>query len=275
MRILCPPCTRGLLSEKDVDTALRRLLTARFKLGMFDPPEMVRWAQIPYSVNDSPEHQELAREVARKSIVLLKNEGGLLPLDRNVKTLGVIGPNADSVEVLLGNYNGEPSHPVTPLDGIRQKVSASTQVLYARGSDLAEGMPLLETVPASALFTSDGVDRQPGLRAQYFNTASFNGRAYFRQAFVSQAMRKAAAIPANPQPLFTRIDPQIDFNWWDGAPRADMDDDNFGVRWSGYLGSPGQREISVGSYWSECLRSVLERQAAGAPRQRTRARIRI
>jgi beta-glucosidase len=242
-----PAVRQNLLAESDVDTALRRLLTARFKLGMFDPPEMVRWAQIPYSVNDSAEHQELAREVARKSIVLLKNEGGLLPLDRNVKTLGVIGPNADSVEVLLGNYNGEPLHPVTPLAGIRQKVSASTQVLYARGSDLAEGMPLLETVPASALFTSDGADRQPGLRAQYFNTASFNARAYFRQAFVSQAMRKAAVIPANPQPLFTRVDPQIDFNWWDGAPRADMDDDDFGVRWSGYLAPPVSGKYQLGA----------------------------
>src|ERR1022692_3180215 len=103
-----PAVREGLLTEKDVDTALRRLLTARFKLGMFDPPEMVRWAQIPYSVNESAEHQELALEAARKSIVLLKNEGGVLPLDRKTKTIAVVGPNADSVEVLLGNYNGEP-----------------------------------------------------------------------------------------------------------------------------------------------------------------------
>ncbi len=242
-----PAVKQGLLAEKDVDTAVRRLLTARFKLGMFDPPEMVRWAQIPYSVNDSPEHQQLALEVARKSIVLLKNEGGLLPLDHNVKTIAAIGPDADSVEVLLGNYNGEPSHPVTPLAGIRQKVSSGTRVLYARGSDLAEGMPLLETVPGSALFTSDGADRQNGMRAEYFNTANFNGRAYFTQAFVSQAMRKAATLPVNPQPLFTRVDPQIDFNWWDGAPRADMDDDNFGVRWSGFLAPPVSGKYQLGA----------------------------
>ncbi len=242
-----PAVRQGLLAEKDVDTALRRLLRARFKLGMFDPPEMVRWAQIPYSVNDSPEHRELALEAARKSIVLLKNEGGLLPLDRNMKTIAVIGPNADSVEMLLGNYNGQPSQPVTPLAGIRQKVSADTQVLYARGSDLAEGMPLLETVPASALFTTDGADRQSGLKAEYFNTANFNGRAYFTQAFVSRAMRQAAVIPANPQPLFTRMDPQVDFNWWDGAPRADMDDDNFGVRWTGYLAPPASGKYQLGA----------------------------
>jgi beta-glucosidase len=246
-----PAVRAGLLTEKDVDTALRRLLTARFKLGMFDPPEMVRWAQIPYSVNESAAHQELALEVARKSIVLLKNKGGVLPLDRSrTKTIAAIGPNADSVEVLLGNYNGQPSHPVTPLEGIRRKAGPGIRVLYARGSDLAEGMPLFETVPSSALATSNGADRAAGLRAEYFNTAAFNGRTYFSQAFVSQAMRKAAAgngMPANPQPLFTRIDPQVDFDWRDGAPRADMDDDNFGVRWTGYLAPTVSGKYQLGA----------------------------
>jgi beta-glucosidase len=120
-------------------------------------------------------------------------------------------------------------------------------VLYARGSDLAEGMPLFETVPASALATSDGADRRAGLKAEYFNTAAFNGRAYFSQAFVSQAMRKAALIPANPQPLFTRIDPQVNFDWRDGAPRADMDDDNFGVRWTGFLAPPVSGKYQLGA----------------------------
>jgi beta-glucosidase len=247
-----PAVRQGLMTEKDVDTALRRLLTARFRLGMFDPPEMVRWAQIPYSVNESATHQALALEVARKSIVLLKNEGGVLPLDRRrVQTIAAIGPNADSVEVLLGNYNGQPSHPVTPLEGIRRKAGPGTRVLYASGSDLAEGMPLLETVPASALFTSDGpsnsTDRRAGLRGEYFNTAAFDGRAYFSHAYVSQAMRKAAVIPANPQPLFTRIDAQVDFDWRDGAPRADMDDDNFGVRWTGYLAPPVSGKYQLGA----------------------------
>jgi len=242
-----PAVRQGLLTEKDVDTALRRLLTARFKLGMFDPPEMVRWAQIPYSVNDSAEHQKLALEVARKSIVLLKNEGGVLPLNRATKTIAVIGPNADAVDVLLGNYNGEPSHPVTPLAGIRQKVGAGTQVLYARGSDLADGMPLFETVPAKALFISDNPARGNGLHAEYYNTAAFDGHAYFSQAFVSEATRKAAVVPVNPRPLFTRIDPLIHFDWRDGAPRKDMDDDNFGVRWTGYLAPPVSGKYQLGA----------------------------
>jgi beta-glucosidase len=242
-----PAVRQGLLTEKDVDTALRRLLTARFRLGMFDPPEMVRWARIPYSVNDSAEHQKLALEVARKSIVLLKNEGGVLPLSRATKTIAVIGPNADAVEVLLGNYNGEPSHPVTPLAGIRQKVGPGTQVLYARGSDLADGMPLFETVPSKALFVSDNPARGNGLNAEYYNTAAFDGHAYFSQAFVSEATRKAAAVPAHPRPLFRRIDPMILFDWRDGAPRKDMDDDNFGVRWTGYLAPPVSGKYQLGA----------------------------
>lgn len=241
-----PAVRQGLLPEKDVDTAVRRLLTARFKLGMFDPPSVVPWAKIPYSVNDSPEHQRLALQMARESIVLLKNEGGLLPLAGNLNTIAVIGPDADSVEVLLGNYNGQPSHPVTPLAGIRARLP-NARVLYARGSDLAEGMPLLETVPGSALFTTDGADRRPGLKGEYFNTAAFNGRTYFPQAFVSPAMRQAAAIPPHPEPVFTRIDPRIDFDWRDGAPRQDMHDDDFGVRWTGYLAPPVTGKYQLGA----------------------------
>ena len=108
-----------MISEKEIDTAVGRLLEARFRLGLFDPPEKVPFAQIPISENDTPEHEALALQVARESIVLLKNDG-VLPLDRTkIKRIAVIGANADSVPVLLGNYNGKPSHPVTILDGIK------------------------------------------------------------------------------------------------------------------------------------------------------------
>ncbi len=222
----------GLLAEAEVDTAVRRLLTARFRLGMFDPPEKVSWAGIPYSVNDNAAHHELALETARKSIVLLKNAGGVLPLSKSLKTLAVIGPNADSVEVLLGNYNGEPSHPVTPLAGIRAKAGPGMRVIYARGSETAQGMPAFETVPTSALSTDSGA---PGLQGAYYNTANFNGRAYLGQAFVTDAMRKAAAVPGKVEPAFTRVDAQVDFDWANGAPGPDMNDDNFGVEWTGFL----------------------------------------
>src|SRR5262249_7222957 len=95
---------QGLVSEADIDRAVQRLFNARFRLGMFDPPEMVPYARIPFSANDSAEHRQLALEAARKSIVLLKNENNTLPLRRDLKSIAVIGPNADQVPVLLGNY---------------------------------------------------------------------------------------------------------------------------------------------------------------------------
>lgn len=237
---------KGLMAESDVDTALRRLLTARFRLGMFDPPSMVSWAKIPYAVNESRPHQELALQMARESVVLLKNEGGILPLRKDLKTIAVIGPDADSEEVLLGNYNGQPQHAVTPLEGIKKKLAGKTQVLYAKGCDLAPGMPSFETIPSSVLFTSEGADRKPGLKGDYYATANFNGRAYLGEAFVSAAMRKAVPIPTDPKPLFTRIDPQIEFDWRDGAPRKDMDDDNFGVQWTGFLAPKASGKFQVG-----------------------------
>lgn len=140
----------GLVTEAEIDRSLRRLLLARFKLGMFDPPAMVKYAQIPYSENDSPAHRALALETARKSIVLLKNQNHLLPLAKTVKTLAVIGPNADDARTQLGNYNGIPAAPVSVLEGIRAKLGAGARVLYARGSDVAPNMPAMETVPTTA-----------------------------------------------------------------------------------------------------------------------------
>ena len=238
---------QGLLAEKDIDNSVRRLLTARFRLGMFDPPEMVPYAKIPYSVNDSPKNGRVALETARKSIVLLKNDGGLLPLDRNkLKTIAVIGPNADSLEVLLGNYNGDPTHPVTPLQGIREKVGRGVKVIYAPGSELASGVPVFETVPADALTTAEG---KPGLKAEYFGTASFSGRAYFRTAFVSPAMRKAAAATgAAPTPVLTRVDPQIDFHWRSGSPAKNLNNDDFGVRWTGFITAPETGKYAIGAH---------------------------
>jgi beta-glucosidase len=130
---------RGLISEETIDQSLTRLFTARFRLGMFDPPEMVPYAQIPYQVNDCAEHRALALEAARQSMVLLKNDG-ILPLKpKNYRAIAVIGPNADDVKVLLGNYNGTPSKAVTPLDGIRERAGPQVALYYAKGSGIING----------------------------------------------------------------------------------------------------------------------------------------
>lgn len=128
----------GLIDESTIRRSAERLFAARLRLGMFDPPARVPYAQIPYQVNDSAEHRALALEAARASLVLLKNADDFLPLPRFPRTVAVIGPNADDPQVLLGNYHGTPSHPVTPLQGIRDKVGAAGRVLYARGCDLID-----------------------------------------------------------------------------------------------------------------------------------------
>jgi beta-glucosidase len=128
---------KGLISEKEINTAVGRVLEARFRLGLFDPPDKVPYAQIPLSQNDTPEHEALALKLARESIVLLKNDG-LLPLDRTkIKRIAVIGTNASSVAVLLGNYYGTPARPVTILDGIKNAVGSNVQVVYEPACPLA------------------------------------------------------------------------------------------------------------------------------------------
>jgi beta-glucosidase len=166
--------SQGLITEAEIDTSITRLFLARFKLGMFDAPTKVKWSQIPFSVVDSPRHQALALQAARESIVLLRNAGNVLPLRKSLGTLAVIGPNADEPRMLLGNYNGEPSHPVTPLAGIRAALSSKTRVLYARGADLAQGFPPFDstarpagrrgtdttTTPAAALRSADSLEAE-------------------------------------------------------------------------------------------------------------------
>jgi beta-glucosidase len=133
--------SRNLISEKEIDVAVKRLFIARFRLGMFDPPEMVEYSKIPYNVLDSEKNKALAKETALKSIVLLKNENNLLPVKKNIGTVAVIGPNSDQSFVLLGNYNGTPSDPITPLRGIREELAGLSEVLFAQGCNWAAGMP--------------------------------------------------------------------------------------------------------------------------------------
>jgi beta-glucosidase len=129
---------KGLLSESNIDIALMNLFNIRFRLGMFDPEEDVSYAQIPLEAINSPASQALALEVARQSLVLLKNEGGLLPLKKDIESIAVIGPNADDPLVLRGNYYGTPSESITVLEGIREVVSPNTTVTYAKGCEILE-----------------------------------------------------------------------------------------------------------------------------------------
>lgn len=236
---LLPAVRQGLIKESDIDVALQRLMLARFELGMFDPPERVRWARIPYSENQSPAHDQLARRAAQSSIVLLKNSG-VLPLSRDVGTIAVIGPTADEIMSLLGNYYGTPAAPVTVLQGIRDAVGPKTKVLYSRGADLVEGReepraaPLIEP----AYLRPEAGSSQQGLKGEYFRGRDFSGKS-----------------------VLTRIDPRVQFRWDRASPTDDLvargeistgnalGNDDFSVRWTGQLLPPvsGRYELSVGA----------------------------
>lgn len=126
----------GLVTEEAIDECVTRLMITRMKLGMFDDEKDVPYASIPYEKNDCEEHRKFSLEVSKKTMVLLKNDN-ILPLDRNkIKSIAVIGPNADSREALIGNYFGTASEYVTVLEGIREAVSEDTRVYYAYGCHL-------------------------------------------------------------------------------------------------------------------------------------------
>jgi beta-glucosidase len=129
---------RGLITEGEIDAAVKRLFEARFRLGMFDPPELLPYAQIPIEVVGCERHKQLALQAARESLVLLKNENQVLPLRKDLNKVSIIGPNANCLDVLLGNYNGQPASYVTPLQGIQQIVSPHTEVVWAQGCGLIE-----------------------------------------------------------------------------------------------------------------------------------------
>ncbi|WP_242457772.1 glycoside hydrolase family 3 C-terminal domain-containing protein [Pedobacter sp. BS3] len=125
----------GKLTEKQLDESVKRLFTIRFRLGMFDPPEQVKYANISITSLESKPHQEQALKMARQSIALLKNDNHLLPLSKKLKKIAVLGPNADNKETLLANYNGTPSKVVTPLEAIREKLGKDTHIYYAAATD--------------------------------------------------------------------------------------------------------------------------------------------
>lgn len=126
---------QGLIDEADLDASVARLFSVRIRLGMFDPPERVPFAQVPFDVIDSPAHRALARRAAQRGLVLLKNDG-ILPLRSQLQSIAVIGPNADAVRVSWGNYCGTASHTVTALAGIRSRIAAGTRLYYAEGCKL-------------------------------------------------------------------------------------------------------------------------------------------
>ncbi len=209
---------QGYLSEGAIDTALIRLFTARMKLGMFDPPEMDPYSKIDETQLNSPEHRDLARKIADEAMVLLKNDG-TLPLKADVKTIAVVGPLADQTAVLLGNYNGTPTHTVSFMEGLKKEFP-NAKINYVPGTQFLhpDGTP----VPASLLTTPDG---KPGLKTEYALGFDFGG--------------------APPKPVVTRVEPTVDLTA-DNVPAEVKGKSQLVAQWSGFLTPSETGEYLVG-----------------------------
>jgi beta-glucosidase len=216
---------QGLISETEIDGAVKRLFTARFRLGMFDPASQVPYNSIPFSENNSAAHAALALDAARASIVLLKNDHGSLPLSQSLKTIAVIGPNAAALPALEGNYNAIASRPVTPLAALEQRLPG--RIHYAQGSPYVEGIPV--PVPEAVFSSTSNRVSEHGLKAEYFNGTGFKGT-----------------------PVMSRIDHHIDFDWNAASPAEGISDKSFSVRWIGMITAPASGIINFGFTLSEC-----------------------
>ena len=154
-----------LITEQQLNISLKRLFMIRYRLGMFDPPSMVKYAQTPASVLESPEHKAHALKMAQQSIVLLKNDNNTLPLSKTIKKIVVLGPNADNPISVLGNYNGTPSEVVTALAGIKNKLGNNVDVVYEKAVNYTNDT-LLNYTDISNLIS---FENKPGFKAEYFN----------------------------------------------------------------------------------------------------------
>jgi beta-glucosidase len=212
----------GRVSPEEVDRSVERLFTARFKLGMFDPPGSVPFNAIPYSVVDSAAHRQVALEAARKSIVLLANRNRTLPLAPGVKRIAVLGPSADDPVSPMGNYNGVSSKQVTPLEGIETQFAGKAEIRFAPGATYTATTPSL--APGAIFAPPAGSGH--GLLAEYFDNPDFQGEPKLRR--VEPRIFQQAELP-------------------DPAVAAAFPGRGYWVRWSGTLRVPATGDYAFSS----------------------------
>lgn len=210
---------QGLIKESQLDISLKRLFTTRFKLGMFDPPSIVPYAQTPASALEAPAHKAHALKMAQQSIVLLRNEQNTLPLSKKIKRIAIVGPNADNGIAVLGNYNGVPSKVVTLLQGIKDKLGTAVEVIYEKAINFTNDT-LLVYNDQSTQFRWEG---QQGFKAEYFNNRELSG-----------------------SPVATKNEKTIDHFWQEGEAVTDgIRANNFSARYSTAFTASKDGEISL------------------------------
>jgi beta-glucosidase len=209
-KLFIPPFLNNDIDQKRIDDAVARVLTAKFELGLFEQPYVPEKERINASA-----FKTLARETSLKSIVLLKNEKQILPLDKNIHSVAVIG--SDATEARLGGYSGPGNGKINILDGIKEKLGVAANIFYAEGVGRKE--VLWKVISSSYLSTN----KQQGLKAEYF-----------RELF------------PNEKPVLTRTDKQLDFNWTLYPPDPLLEADHYSVRWTGELKSPETGKFQIG-----------------------------
>ena len=209
---------KKLVTQGQLDTAVARLWEARTKLGLDGIPSP--YSGIGTDQLHTPAAADLALKAARESIVLLKNDG-VLPLKSTAK-IAVVGPNADTLEILQANYHGAAIDPVTPLKGLRTALGAD-RVVYAQGANIAEGVAI--PIPETALSTG----KEAGLTGEYFDNPDFTG-----------------------QPVLTRIDKTVNLDLYNVVPVKGFEKKPYGVRWSGYLTPPAAGDYQLKLYTERC-----------------------
>jgi len=212
------PFLDGTIDPAVIDRAVARVLRAKFQLGLFENPYVT--SDPAAFAAELSTHRPLARRAAQESIVLLKNDHQTLPLDPDIETIAVLGPDAD--EVRLGGYSGPGNNPISILDGLTRRLGSEGKILHARGCDRVSVN--YATVPSDVLFCTDGDTIRNGLRGQYYDNVRLEG-----------------------EPVFTRIDPRIQFQWTLFSPDPQkLPYDFYSVRWTGTLKAPATGTYKIG-----------------------------
>ncbi len=221
----------GLVPEEALDTAVRRILDVKFRLGMFDNPYVD--TESADKVYNTPEHRALALEAARQSIVLLKNSANTLPLKKNLKKIAVIGRDADVAK--LGNYSGHGMEKVSILQGIKNILPANADVVHETGTDHTQY--ILPTVPAEHFFHDENGSTKPGVIAEYFNNDNLQGK-----------------------PAVTKVEKNLGFEWGSGSPDPAIHHDFFSARFTGKLKSPVDGVVTFSLSGSDGVRFYFDNE---------------
>lgn len=223
----------GLITEKQIDESIKHLFRTRYRLGMFDSPDLVSYSKIPETALESPEHKALSLQLAQQSMVLLKNSKNTLPLKKSIKKIAVIGPNADNGIAILGNYNGLPSKLTTVLEGIKNKLGSEVEVMYEKAINYTNDTLF---VPDNKIVLT--YDNQKGVLAEYYNNDSLGGN-----------------------PVISRREEGINNYWTDGkSPGDGVDKDHFSARYISYFVAEETDTLNFEAQGDDFYRVMIDRK---------------